>query len=164
MKISKGVLGTLLVVGAVLVAGVAYAQSTSRSGDSIVGRVDYVEMTHPYGQQTACADAGGAFDTMVGMTKSFSQGGLFSNEITVNFSSNVINGSGEIALRLLVDGVVHGNEVILYDGNNLGVVPMSYNFVSDSLSPGNHTVEIEWRASSGSASCIDNSSMVIHHR
>lgn len=159
-----------VLVATVLIAGFVYADS-ARNGSANISKVDYVESKidpiSPGDGNPGCTPVDDQYITIPGMTKVFHQGGGFSNEIVVAYSGAETYTSGDrVEVRLLVDGVPQsgsGTGVMLKDSLSTVIIP--WNFVSAPVSPGSHTVELQWRGiEAGAYFCARNNSMVIYHR
>lgn len=166
----------LLIAFSVLavVAGVSYAQSTTRSGSAIIGRIDYVEVAVPSFfpdlSDAVCTSGSGLFEDIPDMEKTFTQGGFVANEIVVSFSGLVRQSNNPAApIILLIDGVVQpgmGQQGLLSnpDPDTISTSNVNWNFVSAPVSPGSHTVKLQWQGPITGDSCMFSRSMVIHHR
>jgi hypothetical protein len=168
--------GTIAALGmGVLLAGMVYAQTASRSGESIVGRVDYVEVTD--NSFAEIIDHGFGWIDVPGMTKTFNQGGLLSNEVIVDFSGAFATNSNTeiLRVRLFIDDVLQPgsgeDSIIIPSGKTPGGaggitnVEISKNFISAPLAPGNHTVRVQAKVDETTGSVnLGSRSMIIHHR
>jgi hypothetical protein len=73
-------------------------------------------------------------------------------------------------IRLVIDGVVQSgpgddsSPVAANSGNDAGSsidMTNGFNFISDSLSSGTHTVEIDWASVGGGQICVDEGSLIV---
>ncbi len=156
-----------VVLFALVVGGIVYAQSITRSGDSVLGRMSYVEIDEDQGSPTTtCLENPGTdtYQDIPDMAKTFSQGGLLANEAVVNFTANISDNTSGAEVRLLVDNVVQpgGGEVLLLQAGSRDV---SWHFITTPINPGARVAKLQWRIPGGNGRvCMTLRSMVIYHR
>ncbi|MEK7530433.1 MAG: hypothetical protein AAB573_01055 [Patescibacteria group bacterium] len=165
-KITIGISGAVLLAIGLLVGGIVYAQAIDRSGETIVGRLDYTEVHHDQSASLDVCTTSTTYEDVPGMEESFTQGGIFSNEIYAAFTAQIDAPGGNLDFRFLVDGLTQsgsGSGVVL-KSSALNSTNNSWNFISDAVSPGAHTATLQWRVIDGVQACIGSRSMIIHHR
>jgi hypothetical protein len=109
-----------------------------------------------------------AFQTMNGMTQTFTTGGTSGDEVVVMFQatfSGVLDTFDTVFVRLTIDNTVQPTNVSvpIFGGAN-GSFTHGFNWISKALPPGNHTARIQWRTDLGSSACVDDRSLVILHQ
>jgi hypothetical protein len=135
------------VSAAAVFAVMAFAGSRHASADGVsnvkAGKFDAVDtdVGTPVCVTTAFAD-------VPGMVKTFRLGGTAAKPVTVTYSGQVTldsNGSGDF--RLLVDGTQQGGGGRVFSGPGAGAEfdeMAGFTALTSPLSPGNHTVEIQF--------------------
>jgi hypothetical protein len=100
-----------------------------------------------------------------GMTKTFKLGGTASRPVTVTYSGDMITQGTTGELRFLVDGTQEGTglyDVRGDDPSTPSTQPTGFTALTPPLSPGNHTVEIQYSGERGY--CFDGpQTLVILH-
>lgn len=176
---------TLVLLLIAFVSGTASAQD--RPVPNAPGQIDAVQnanhaVNNAYGKEVfnsqICTEQSGLFTPLI--QKVFTIGGGVADEATVLFSGTGWNATSNLyslaGIRLVVDGALVSNEVFVYGdffGDNqqdsAGDEQFSeepdlfnshgHNFITPILSPGNHTVTIQWRnllasGAGGSVVCV----------
>jgi hypothetical protein len=169
---SKIVLGLSAIAVATIIGTTVYAQTVStREGETVVGRIDYVEIHEEQNiAGVSICTTSSTYEDIPGLTKTFSQGGGLGNETIIAFRAQMqqsnSGGAADLDVRLLIDGIPQsgsGSEIGVFDGAaNVFDGLFSWNFISDPVSSGTHTAKLQWRATS--EACIYSRSMIIHHR
>jgi hypothetical protein len=122
------------------------------------------------------SDATAGFVDMPGMTRSFTLAGSANEEVVVAFHATaslalaatpgLTSDTGYVLLQ--IDGAVQspGNQIPFISTESSSPIIAAYSFTWQSapLSPGSHTVLIQWRTDSGSEFCVDARSLIILHR
>jgi hypothetical protein len=153
----------VLVLGALVLAvlvstAIAVAAAVNRSGPVTMfdGRDEIVQ---------ACTTSTN-FSTIPNMSRTFTLGGTGNASVAVMFSGS-LSLSGDPAdtgfLRLTVDNVQQSPGVVPAIGSGeLGA--HAFNWQTGPLSPGSHTVRIQWRTDLHGSFCVDARSIIILHR
>ena len=108
-----------------------------------------------------------AFQTISGMTQTFTLGGTANDEVVVMFQatwSGQTDPFDTAFVRLTIDNLEQPTNVSvpIFGGGN-GSFTHGFNWISKTLTPGNHTARIQWRTDLGSFLCVDDRSLVVLH-
>jgi hypothetical protein len=121
--------------------------------------------------QVCTTASSGAYEDMPGMTRTFTLSGTTNRSVVVLFTGSYWSTTaGHFAfIQLTVDGVVNpgpGRSVLLTlysqdeDGGSPQLDSHGFNFQTEPLTPGSHTVKIRWQGSGGTV-CIGSRSMIV---
>jgi len=93
----------------------------------------------------------------------FHQGGRVASCVLVRFSANANGAQGNFAVRALVDGVTTAlpNEVTLTDTADVGPAARRFTFVLPSVTPGPHSVTIQYRRLNGTMSDMNAHNTIV---
>jgi len=109
------------------------------------------------------------FVNIPGLSRSFTLGAGAAEEVVAmlqgSFSLNR-QGSDTAFVRLLIDNVVQGpgDQVPIKGIDDSGGSTHGFNWQSKVLSPGTHTVRVQWRTDLGSNLCVDARSLIVLHK
>jgi hypothetical protein len=99
---------------------------------------------------------------MPGMTTTFTLAGPNNKKVVALFQGefDAASPSVDISIRLVVDGVVQsGPQPLVVD--QVAHQTNGFNFLSDSLSSGSHTANIQWKTGSGVSGSVSARSLVV---
>jgi hypothetical protein len=131
------------------------------------GRADAVD-----GTGFTCTGSA-SFVDLPAMSKTISFGGTAGRSVLVLFQSEFLSfATNSLApIRLTIDGVPQGpaNDVAMDFHHPVNdpfpVETHGFNFISDVLAPGTHTVKLQWRDSGGGGQiCAGARSMIVLHK
>lgn len=142
----------------------AGAQSSDAvtEGSAKIPKADFVVSTDS--ASTTSVD----YVDMAGMTKTFKLAGLTKEEVIVMFQAEWSGGSDRALIRLLVDGLVQpgpgedAQPFAPHEGSEVST--NGFNFVTPPISPGTHTVTIQWASVGGAGISVDERTMIILHK
>jgi hypothetical protein len=148
-----------VIVGTTLVAQAAIT-STSRSAPikQFDGIDEIVE---------ACTTTS-TFATIPQMTRTFTLGGTGNDEVVAMFQGSIsLDSAGGTFdtgfVRLLVDGAQQSpGEIPVIGTDDRGT--HGFNWQTKALTPGSHTVKVQWRTDLNSNFCVDARSLIILHK
>jgi hypothetical protein len=110
-----------------------------------------------------------SYVNMPGAHIGFTLGGSTAQSVLVLFSGEWFNNDRALA-RVVVDGVVQSgpgddaSPISLDSGNDAGTsIDQSngFNFITDSLAPGHHALDIQWASVGGASICVDERSTIV---
>jgi len=147
----------MVALATTVVAQAAAPKSVSRSGliNKFAGVDEIVE---------ACT-TGTTFTTMPQMTRIFTLGGTVNEEVAAMFSGSLsLDSAGGTFdtgfLRLTIDGAQQSpGEVPVIGADDRGT--HGFNWQSAPLTPGSHTVRVQWRTDLGGNFCVDARSLIV---
>ena len=152
-------LALLLFAFAVLVDGKAEAATMRSAPISKFSGVDDVVFVCTTSQ---------TFVNIPGLSRSFTLGAEAAEEVVVMLQgafSLTRQGSDTAFVRLLIDNVVQGpgDQVPIKGIDDTGSTH-GFNWQSKVLSPGAHSVRVQWRTDLGSDLCVDARSLIVLHK
>ncbi|MFO1119320.1 MAG: hypothetical protein U1E38_04085 [Rhodospirillales bacterium] len=108
------------------------------------------------------------FVNIPGLSRSFTLGAGAAEEVVAMLQGSFSltrEGSDTAFVRLLIDNVVQGpgDQVPIKALDDTGSTH-GFNWQSKALSPGAHTVRVQWRTDLGSQLCADARSLIILHK
>lgn len=111
------------------------------------------------------------FNTMPGMSKTFTLGTTSNKPVVVLFEGEWFSGADGSAafIQLAIDGRVQsGPSSVVVAHQPFGEIPETethgFNFISDALTPGSHTAVIQWADNGQGPYCVRVRSMLILHK
>lgn len=108
------------------------------------------------------------FVNIPGLSRSFTVGAGAAEEAVVMLQgafSFSPAGSDTAFVRLLIDNVVQGpGDQVPIESLNATSSARGFNWQSRALSPGAHTVRVQWRTDLGSSLCVDARSLIVLHK
>jgi len=169
-RLSLGMLAAVALVGLAW-ANTVSAQTTRLRAGSI-SKVAGAERTDQV--CTTSSSSGAAYIDMIGMSRTFTISGTTARSVVVLFQGSYWSAPpGHWGLiQLTVDGNVNpgpGKSVLLYqynqdeDGGAPQFVSHGFNFQTEPLPPGSHTVKIRWAGVGGSSGllCVGSRSLIV---
>ncbi len=146
-------------------AGAAHPAAASRSFANIpTGKSDAADAT-----DLPCTVSPNYTD-MPGMSLTFKLGGSTSRPVVVSLQAQwfMPNEGVTIRIRMLIDGVVQGPTDVLVVERPTGVSLVDgthgFDFISNLISPGTHTVKIQWHDNGVSFGCAANRTLIVMHK
>ena len=155
-KFQCGLVALLLCVG---IAEAAHAQV--QTGICMTSRAKFIS-----------ANAGGTTHSttpvnFLSNVANFTQGGASAGCVIVRFSAMAEGDSGyTVAVRATMDGATASlpAEVLFSDGGDLVSQARSFDFIFPSVSPGSHSVRIQFRSPTGIDVSIGQHNIVVQYR
>jgi hypothetical protein len=110
------------------------------------------------------------FVNIPGLSRTFGHGAGAAEEVVVMlqgaFSWNSVSPNDTAYVRLLIDNQVQGpgDQVPLKSVDGFGSGTHGFNWQSKALTPGTHSVRVQWRSDLGSQLCVDARSLIVLHK
>ena len=145
---------------------------------ALTGACTVTKIKFSTGENTTLPTTSTTFVAMPNMSVAFTMGGLVPSCVKVEFSAYVFASTSALApsgelmfVRARLDGVTVGSpsEVQLdgdsdEDGDGKWARSHAFNFAFTNVTPGLHTITIQWRSLSGGTVFVHRRSMFVHYR
>jgi len=151
LAVVSAMLGSLLVFQAVAAPSVP-----TKTIGAPVDRVEGVDST------STTSTTSTTYVNMSGMSRSFTLAGTNNKKVVVMFQGvmEVFDSAVFASIRLLIDGNVQsGPQPVLVDQFDFQTA--GFNFITDSLAPGQHTAVIQWKSGSGAEIFAADRSLIV---
>lgn len=119
--------------------------------DPVVGNCSPARVKYVASDALAFKTISSSYIDLAQARVSFRQGGNTPSCVLVRFSANANGDQSNFAIRALLDGaeLALPNELVVTDGADKGPAARRFTFVLPSVSPGSHTVAIQYRRLNG---------------
>ncbi len=151
-----------------LAPGTRQSRAPALTGQCKVTKISYVT-----GEDTSLSTTSTAYVDVPGMSSTFTEGGTVTRCVVVQYTAYVFAATGGTALmyvRALLDGVTVASPTETQfdgdsdeEGDGRWARSHAFNFVFPSVTPGGHTIKIQWRSFDGGTIFTHRRTLLVSH-